>query len=272
MTDRYAVFGNPIEQSKSPQIHAAFAEQARQDLVYHRQAVAVGGFAAAADEFFAAGGRGLNITLPFKREACAYADRLSDRASLAGAVNTLMKNADGSILGDNTDGVGLVADITRRLGWTIAGANVMLLGAGGAVRGVIYPLLLQNPGSLAIANRTLAKAEELAAIFAPYGDVSAREYTRPHDGVFDLIINGTSASLAGDIPPLNTKCVQRGTRVYDMVYGKQPTAFLRWAASLGATELSDGLGMLVGQAAESFRLWRGVEVDTEPVLAMLRAA
>jgi len=270
MTDRYAVFGNPIAQSKSPQIHAIFAEQTQQDMVYEKHAIALDGFAAAADAFFSHGGCGLNITVPFKQEAFDYADNLSERSKLAGAVNTLKKNERGVIVGDNTDGVGLVRDITQRLAWEIQDKDVLVLGAGGAVRGVLLPLLLQQPKSLQIANRTVAKAQHLAKVFSSHGCIKAMAFRDLCDHPFDLVLNGTSASLSGEVPPITCHSVSEKTYVYDMVYGSKPTAFMRWAEEHGAAETSDGMGMLVGQAAESFSIWRGVEVKVEPALALLR--
>jgi shikimate dehydrogenase len=269
MTDRYAVFGNPIAHSKSPQIHQLFAEQTQQDLSYEALLAPLDDFAGAARSFFASG-RGANVTVPFKEEAYRLADALSDRARRAGAVNTLSKLVDGRLLGDNTDGAGLVSDLQRNAGVILKGQRILLLGAGGAVRGVLAPLLAEQPAQLVIANRSEDKAVQLAALFAELGPVTAARFDSLHQG-FDLIINGTSASLLGDVPPIAASCIQAGhTQCYDMMYGKTATAFNRWAAEQGAARTLDGLGMLVEQAAEAFALWRGLRPEGAPVLAHLR--
>jgi len=264
MTDRYAVFGHPIAHSKSPQIHAAFARQAGQDMTYEAILAPKDGFADSVAAFIAAGGRGANVTVPFKEDAFRLAGRLSPRAERAGAVNTLRFDADG-ILGDNTDGTGLVADLTRNLGCVLAGKRVLLLGAGGAARGVIEPLLGQQPAAVVIANRTVSRAQDLAALFG-HG-VSACGFDAA-DAPFDLIINATAASLAGELPPLSPRVFGATTLAYDMMYGRD-TPFLDFARRHGAAT-ADGLGMLVEQAAEAFYLWRGVRPDTAPVIAALR--
>ncbi|WP_237068115.1 shikimate dehydrogenase [Microbulbifer guangxiensis] len=269
MTDSYAVIGNPVEHSLSPQIHSAFAAQTGEDIAYEKLAAPRDAFAPVARRFFAAGGRGLNVTVPFKLDAYEFADRLTERARAAGAVNTLALQQDGAILGDNTDGAGLVADIRENLGWPIAGQRVLMIGAGGAARGALLPLLEQRPARLHIANRTTARAEELVREFRRYGALTGGGF----DGLcepFDLIINASAASLGGELPPLGDALVAVGTHAYDMVYGPEPTPFMVWAARRGAVS-ADGLGMLVGQAAESFMLWRGVKPDTGPVLQQLRA-
>lgn len=274
MTDRYAVFGNPIAHSKSPQIHAQFAAQTGQDIHYERQLVEEGDFAEAARVFFAAGGKGLNVTVPFKRDAFAFAGQLSERAEAAGAVNTLKKMPDGHIFGDNTDGAGLLRDMMQNLGWTLRDRRVLLLGAGGAVRGVIAPLLAEKPQRIVIANRTLAKAEELVSLFnagkhAQEAKVLRASSLRLHARPFDIVINGTSASLGGQLPALDPAILRPGACCYDMMYGKELTPFLHWASQHGA-HVADGLGMLVEQAAESFYLWRGVRPVTNPVIEQLR--
>jgi len=271
MTDKYAVFGNPIVQSKSPLIHNAFAKQAQDPIAYDKQLVEVGGFTSAADTFFAEGGKGLNITMPFKQDAFEYADTLSERAELAGAVNTLAKRADGTIFGDNTDGFGLVFDISERLGWSLRDKNILVLGAGGAVRGVLLPLLQQNPKRLVVANRTAEKARALADLFAPYGKIEGRAYAFAEEERFDVIINGTSASLNGDVPPIDPAILSASPCLYDMVYGAEPTAFMRWASEHDVADIADGIGMLVGQAAESFYIWRGKRPQMDTVIDMLRA-
>lgn len=268
--DLYAVVGNPIAHSKSPDIHTQFAEQTRQLLRYDRMLVKQGAFDEEVSAFFALGGRGLNVTVPFKEEACRYADELTERARLAGAVNTLVVQADGSILGDNTDGAGLIADIHAQ-NWVLEGKSVLLLGAGGAVRGVLQPLLQQSPSQVVIANRTVSKAEDIVAMYPDLDCLHASSYAELFGYTFDVIINGTSASLNGAVPPLPDRVVGPETRVYDMMYSPDMTPFLRWAQEQGATHLVDGLGMLVGQAAESFDLWRGVRPATDGVITALRA-
>lgn len=265
MTDRYAVFGNPIAHSKSPEIHARFAAQTGQDIQYERLLAPLDDFAASVREFIRAGGRGANVTVPFKLEAYELATELSERAQAAGAVNTLSFDGD-AIRGDNTDGIGLVTDIVVNAGQAIAGRRVLLVGAGGAARGVVLPILEQAPSQLVIANRTTVRAQELAAQFG--GRLQASSFD-DLQGKFDLVINATSASLAGDVPPLAPALFGRLTLAYDMMYGKEPTAFMRFAAQHGAV-VRDGLGMLVEQAAEAFYIWRGVRPATAPVHEALR--
>lgn len=268
--DRYAVFGNPIAHSRSPEIHGVFAQQLGQLVQYDKVCVAEDGFAEAAAAFFAAGGKGLNVTVPFKEQAFRYATRVTERARLAGAVNFLAPDPEGGIRGDNTDGFGLVLDLTENLGWKIRQKRVLILGAGGAVRGVLLPLLEQAPAELVIANRTASKAEALARTFAAYGNVQGRGFWQAHEHPFDLIINATSASLEGQVPRLNAGAISGHTCVYDMVYAAQPTPFMNWASAQGAAASADGFGMLVGQAAESFRLWRGVMPDIPAAIKKLR--
>ncbi|NAX45883.1 shikimate dehydrogenase [Photobacterium halotolerans] len=268
--DKYVVFGNPIAQSKSPLIHTLFARQTAQDMVYEARLAPVAGFQAAADQFFSAGGRGCNITVPFKEQAFTYATQLTERAQLAGAVNTLKKLDDGGILGDNTDGEGLVQDLLRNQ-VAIQGKRILLIGAGGAARGVILPLLAQAPANLVITNRTFTKAEELAAVFAAYGEVAGMALDDLADAQhFDVIINSTSASLSQSLPGIPASLIHPEVVCYDMVYGQEQTTFNQWAETLGARQVIDGLGMLVGQAAESFMLWRGMRPGTEQVLRELR--
>jgi shikimate dehydrogenase len=270
MSDHYAVAGNPVAHSRSPFIHAAFARQTGQDLEYRRLLLPVDGFAAGAKAFFAGGGKGMNVTVPFKLEAHALADQLTPRARAAGAVNTLMSRANGTLLGDNTDGAGLVRDIRSNLGWVIAGARVLLIGAGGAARGVMAPLLAEGPSELLVVNRTAERAAELAALFGAEGPVRGGAPGLAEGQAFDITINASSAGLSGEAPVLPEGAIRPQTRCYDMVYGNEPTPFLRAAALAGAVDLADGLGMLVEQAAESFHLWRGVRPDTAPVVARLR--
>jgi len=264
MTDRYAVFGHPIAHSKSPQIHAAFAHQTGEDVVYEAILAPLDGFADSVAQFIAAGGRGANVTVPFKEAAFKLANRLSLRAQRAGAVNTLVFDAEG-IVGDNTDGAGLVADLTCNLNRSLAGKRILLLGAGGAARGVIEPLLEQQPAALVVANRTVSRAEELAELFG-HG-ITACSFEAA-DTPFDIVINATAASLAGELPPLSPRIFTNNTLAYDMMYGRD-TPFLDFARMHSAAA-SDGLGMLVEQAAEAFFVWRGVHPDTAPVIAALR--
>jgi shikimate dehydrogenase len=272
MTDRYAVFGNPIAHSKSPQIHARFAEQTGQALMYTAEHIEENDFEAAVERFLQGDGKGLNITVPFKERAWALAQWRSERAELAGAVNTLYRLDDSRIAGDNTDGVGLVRDLADNNGVTLNGARVLVLGAGGAVRGVLQPLLAAGVASILVANRTLARAETLAELFAADGRVQACGFDQVPAEAFDLIINGTSASLQGELPPIPAATVCAQTACYDMMYAAEPTPFCRWASELGAEHVIDGLGMLVEQAAESFRIWRGVQPQTAPVINDLRVA
>ena len=271
MTDRYAVFGNPIAHSKSPQIHAAFAAATAQDLRYEALLAPLDGFAGAVADFVAAGGRGANVTVPFKEEAFRLATRLSPRAARAGAVNTLVFS-DAGILGDNTDGAGLVHDITRNLTVDLAGKRILLLGAGGAARGVIQPLLAEAPAALHIANRSADKAVALAQAFADLAAVSGGSFSDLAGLPFDVVINATSASLAGEPLPLPTGLFAPGCLAYDMMYGKGETPFLAQDRLAGAARCADGLGMLAEQAAEAFLVWRGVRPATAGVLATLRAA
>lgn len=267
MPDQYAVIGNPVAHSKSPWIHAEFARQTGQDLTYERLLAPTHAFVETAGTFHTRGGCGLNVTLPFKGEAFRFATLLSERARAAQAVNTL-KFEDKAIFGYNTDGAGLVNDLTRNLGWAVAGRRVLLLGAGGAARGVITPLLEQQPARLVLANRSLGKAQLLAQSFG--GGVEAGNYAALAGGQFDLVVNATSASLTGELPPLPPGVFAPGALAYDMVYGRKDTPFLAFARGEGAAALADGLGMLVEQAAESFFIWRGLRPDTAPVLKLLR--
>lgn len=268
--DQYAVMGNPIAHSKSPQIHAAFARQTQQRMEYSAILVELGGFAPTVGNFQANGGKGLNVTVPFKRDAWRLADELTERARLAGAVNTLVLRADHSIYGDNTDGVGLVRDLTVNHGGVLTGQRILMLGAGGAARGVMQPLLAQNPACLVVANRSADKAIELAVEFATFGPVEGGGYDMMAGRCFDVIINATAASLAGELPPLPEGVLAPGGVCYDMMYGAEPTPFMRWAEQQGAGKVMDGLGMLVEQAAESFALWRKVRPETAGVIAELR--
>lgn len=268
MTDAYAVFGNPIAHSKSPLIHAAFARQTGQDMRYSALLAPLGGFQQAVADFAAAGGRGANVTVPFKEQAFALSTLHTPRARAAGAVNTLKIDHDG-VLGDNTDGAGLVRDLVGNLGVSLEGKRILLMGAGGAARGVILPLMERQPASLFIVNRTAEKAIGLVRAFDSQGNLSGGGYA-DLSGTFDLVVNATAASLAGDLPPLPEDVFAAEALAYDMMYGND-TPFLAFARALGA-RTADGLGMLVEQAAEAFWVWRGVRPDTAPVIQMLRNA
>ncbi len=266
--DRYAVFGNPINHSKSPFIHTLFARQTQQQMTYEKIEAPLDGFDEAIKAFFAKGGRGANVTVPFKEQAFRMVDQLSPRAKLAGAVNTLKLTDDGLILGDNTDGAGLVQDLLFHLD-SLTDKTILLVGAGGASRGVIAPILEKKPKQLIITNRTYEKAEKLAQLFADHGSISAIEMNQLKQP-FDLIINATSASLGGELPDLPNTIITNQTVTYDMMYGAQDTAFSAWAKQNGAAFTIDGLGMLVSQAAESFVIWRGIRPGTKQVIRELR--
>jgi len=268
--DAYGVMGNPIGHSRSPQIHAQFAKQTKQRLTYEAILVDLGGLEQAVGNFQGSGGKGLNITVPFKEDAFRLVDELSLRAKRAQAVNTIKINEDGTLLGENTDGVGLVRDLTDNLKFSLQDKRILVLGAGGAVRGVLAPLLMKNPAKLTIANRTVSKAELLAISFGDLGTVTASAFERLAEP-FDLIINGTAASLAGELPPLPDGLVTANTLCYDMMYSAKPTPFMLWGSTQGAGEVADGLGMLVEQAAESFKIWRGAEPETAAVIGAIRA-
>ncbi len=269
-SDRYAVMGNPVAHSKSPLIHRLFAEQTGQDMRYEAIEVPRDGFAQAVEAFRAAGGKGLNVTVPFKQEAWRLATRRSGRAERAGAVNTLVLEEGGGLYGDNTDGVGLVRDLTHNQGVELRGRRILLVGAGGAARGVLEPLLAGAPAQLVIANRTASRAVDLARAFEDLGPVTGCGFPDLAGQSFDLVINATAAGLEGRVPDLPPGVVTADSLCYDMMYGSEPTAFVRWAQARGARRALDGLGMLVEQAAESFLLWRGVRPDTAPVIASLR--
>jgi shikimate dehydrogenase len=266
--DKYLVFGNPITQSKSPFIHTLFARQTMQDLEYKSQQPELGSFLAEVAAFFAQGGKGCNITAPFKEEAFQFADRLTQRAELAGAVNTLKKLDDGDIIGDNTDGEGLVQDLLQYQ-VPLKDSRILVIGAGGAARGVLKPLLDQNPAQLVITNRTYEKAAQLAELFSPFGAIQALAIEGVEEP-FDLVINSTSASLTKQVPTISSSIFTDNSVSYDMAYGKGMTSFNQWATSLGVKHSYDGLGMLVGQAAESFMLWRGLRPGSRQILRELR--
>lgn len=266
--DQYLVYGNPIKQSKSPFIHQSFAKSTNQHINYESELVEVGQFSKAVNAFIAKGGIGANVTAPFKHDALAMCDELSERARLAGAVNTL-SFTHGKILGDNTDGIGLVQDLLRNK-VKLSQSNILILGAGGATKGVILPLLEQSPDTITIANRTVSKAEDICDQFND-DRLSSCGFESLNQPDFDLIINATSASLSGKLPAITGDVINSGTVCYDMVYSKSLTPFLVWSKEQGVTHLIDGLGMLVGQAAESFSIWRGVQPEVETVITALRS-
>jgi len=269
MTDHYAVIGNPIAHSKSPIIHSEFARQTQQSLIYTAELVDIGQVENFVKSFSKNNGKGLNVTVPFKLDAFELANQLSDRAQRAGAVNTLTLKDD-KIFGDTTDGVGLLNDLIKNHQQTIKNKNILVVGAGGAVRGILEPLLLESPAKLTIANRTVSKAQQLADDFSKFGNISACNFSELNHQQFDIIINGTSASLSGDLPPLPNNLFTENACAYDMMYAKQPTVFMQWAKQQGAELILDGLGMLVEQAAESFFIWRGQRPQTQGVIELLR--
>jgi shikimate dehydrogenase len=280
MADRYGVIGNPIGHSKSPAIHAAFARAAAQDMTYEAILAPLDGFVATVAAFRLEGGKGLNVTLPFKIEAYELCNRMTPRAQAARAVNTLVLE-DAEIYGDNTDGVGLITDLKSNLLCPVYGKRVLLLGAGGAARGVLFPLLMESPSFLTIANRTLERALQLQVAFEDMAAFNGYDKKKSHLAVsdfeslageeFDIVINATSASVNNTLPPLPRSLFARNALAYDMMYSKSLTPFLEFARATGAANLADGLGMLVEQAAESFCLWRGVRPDTGPVLELMRS-
>jgi shikimate dehydrogenase len=269
MTASYGLFGFPVHHSWSPFIHGMFAKQTRQDMVYRLYESPPERFRGEVLEFFHKGGSGINVTVPHKQVAADLVNELTPRAQLAGAVNTIVR-VDEFIIGDNTDGAGLLADLTRNLKLDLSSPRILLLGAGGAARGAIGPLLELGPRMLVVANRTAERAIELAHEFSGYGQVRGCEYKQLENQRFDLVVNATSASLRGDVPLIPTGVVDAMTTCYDMAYGVGDTAFVAWAKRLHAGRAEQGWGMLVEQAAEAFELWRGVRPDTAPVLRALR--
>jgi shikimate dehydrogenase len=270
--DRYAVFGHPIGHSQSPRIHCLFAEQTGQTLTYTAEDVTPEIFEPSVKAFFQTGGRGLNCTVPLKELAFRLADSLSDRALRSKAVNTLALRDDGMIFGENTDGVGLVRDLIHNLGLDLTGQRILILGAGGATRGILEPLLQRQPSRLTIANRTPEKAAQLATEFGDIGPITGGGFATLAGGDYDLILNATAASLSGDLPDLPPDILAQDGACYDLAYGREPTAFVRWGLEQGARLSVDGIGMLVEQAAEAFHLWRGVRPDTAPVIAELNVS
>ena len=271
MTDRYAVIGNPIVQSKSPLIHSAFAQVTGQDIDYGKLLCPLGEFSATVDAFRASGGRGMNVTAPFKLDAFAYATDLAPSAQMAGAVNAMKFEGD-KVYAENFDGVGLLRDVVQNLSCPLQGRRVLILGAGGATRGALLPLLAEQPAELVIVNRTLAKAQELAALAQQHQIGQVPVQGLGYDavqGAFDVVLNASSSSLTAELPPLPASVFAPGCLAYDLTYGKGLTPFLKLAHQAGVTRLADGVGMLAEQAAEAFAWWRGVRPDTAAVIAQL---
>ncbi len=268
--DRYAVVGYPVKHSRSPFIHGMFAKQTGQQLSYQLLEVAPEYLTTEVQRFFAEGGKGLNITVPHKQTVAALLDYRTPRAEFAGAVNTIILMPDGKLMGDNTDGVGLLNDLNNNLKFELKDKRILMLGAGGAARGVIAPLLQQQPTELVIANRNVERATELANEFSNLGDLQGVSFAEVGTEPYDLIINATSASLQGEMPDLPPEIIGDHTVCYDMAYGKDDTVFTHWAKQHGAAYAVQGWGMLVEQAAEAFFLWRGVHPDTVPVLVALQ--
>ena len=268
----YAVFGNPVKHSKSPQIHSIFAEQTGLKLIYQAIEVPVDQFREYVLAFLKRGGKGLNVTVPFKEEACLICTSLTERAELAGSVNTIWYGSNSTIYGDTTDGQGLINDLTVNHNLTLEDKSILILGAGGSVRSIIEPLLVQKPEKLVITNRTLSKAESLVKIFSNKGMIGYCSYEDLEYQKFDLVINGTSLSLQGKLPPLPKSLLNNGACCYDLMYSDDTTVFMDWAAQHGASLVLDGLGMLVEQAAESFNIWHGIRPDTKLVIRKLKKA
>lgn len=266
---QFTVIGNPIEHSLSPQIHQLFAQQANISLEYTKTLGEAGGFNQAVQHFMATGGKGMNVTVPFKLDAFALCDEISERAKLAGAVNTIWFDAD-KICGDVTDGAGLVLDIEQNQAVSIAGKRVLVIGAGGAVRGVLQPILESNPSELILCNRTEGKAIELAELFTSFGNIHALSMNGLKEQSFDIVINGTAASLNNALPKVPASIFKPDCFVVDMMYAKQATLFMKWALEHGAEKVTDGLGMLVEQAAAGFEIWHDKQVQTAPVIETLR--
>lgn len=268
MVDKYLVIGNPIAHSKSPFIHQNFAKESHQLLSYDKALVEIDEFESFIHAFQKEGGKGCNITVPFKERAYVLSQKLSPRAKAAGAVNTLIFNDDGSIIGDNTDGQGLVEDLLTN-NVALSQQRILIIGAGGAARGSILPLLAQHPTSITIANRTIEKAQQLVSQFND--ERVACQSLSELSATYDVIINSTSASLSNQLPDISNNVIANASCCYDMAYGNEPTCFINWAKELGVQTTIDGLGMLVGQAAESFRLWRGVKPETTSILNQMRS-
>ncbi len=269
--DQYAVFGHPINHSKSPRIHQLFAQQTEQNLVYKAQDVPAESFNQSIDTFFTQGGKGINCTVPLKELAYQRADSLSERAQFSKAVNTLVLQEAGTLYGDNTDGIGLVTDLTDNHSITLLNSRILILGAGGASRGIIEPLMKKSPSCLVIANRTVEKAITLSGEFSQLGNISGCGYDELKEKKFDLILNATSASLTGQIPNITESILAKNVCCYDLAYSNQQTAFVKWGFTHGAKKTLDGLGMLIEQAAEAFFIWRGVRPKTSAIIELLNS-
>lgn len=267
---RYGVVGNPVEHSKSPLIHGLFARQTHRHLSYDTLLLPTDNFEPGLKRLFADGLTGCNVTVPFKEQACATCHSLTERACIAMAVNTIVRQADGTLLGDNTDGKGLVTDLSKNNGIVLRASRILVAGAGGAARGIGKPLLDEEPASLVIANRNADKARALTDSFKAFGPIESQKYADLAGQRFDLIINATSASLANVVPPIPQSCVDDNTVVYDLMYARNRTVFLQWGLQLGSKRAIDGLGMLVEQAAEAFYLWEHIRPVTRDVIAQLR--
>lgn len=268
--NEYCVVGNPIAHSQSPVIHEQFAKICEREIQYTRVLIEKGGFVESLSEMFTNGLLGANVTVPFKEEAFKLCNKISERADVAGAVNTIINNGEDGLLGDNTDGVGLVRDLVQNHKITLSGRHILVVGAGGATRGILKPILEENPASVVIANRTHEKACDLATIFNKYGNIQSCTFQDLDQHNFNLVLNASSGSLNGDVPPIPAKAISSDCVFYDLMYANEATAFLIWGRELGLTQLFDGLGMLVEQAAESFYLWEGVRPDTQSTIKMLR--
>ena len=269
---KYAVIGNPIKHSKSPQIHAAFARQENFKIDYQRILAQESTFTQTVNDFFASGGKGLNVTVPFKVNAYQQCTFLNEYAEAAKAVNTISVNESNEWLGANTDGIGLLRDLKENLHISLENKNILILGAGGATRGILLPLLQQKPNKLIIANRTVHKANDLAKAFHHIGSVHGCGFDGVGEEAFDIIINATSASLENTVPPVPSHTLNEESICYDLAYSDEPTAFINWAYQLGAKRCHDGIGMLIEQAAESYYIWRNFKPNTKEVFTLLRPA
>ncbi len=269
--DQYAVFGHPIKHSKSPRIHNLFAEQTEQQLQYSAQLVSAENFQQAVDNFFSQGGKGLNCTVPLKELAYQYANKLTERARFSKAVNTLAVQQNGEIIGDNTDGIGLVNDLTVNNSIELTGKRILILGAGGASRGIIGPIMKTSPSELVIANRTVEKAISLGKEFAELGSIQGCSFAALKNRQFDIILNATSASLSGQLPPLPENLLAAQGSCYDLAYANEDTTFVSWGKQQQAEKSLDGLGMLVEQAAEAFYIWRGIRPETHEIISVLNS-
>jgi len=268
--NKYAVIGNPIKHSKSPQIHHAFSLQEKVTIDYQRILAEDNNFTSSIDDFFSSGGLGLNVTVPFKIVAFRQCQQLNEYAQAAGAVNTISFDSDIGWIGANTDGIGLLTDLKKNLNLQLSNKNILILGAGGATRGILLPLLKEQPACILVANRTLEKASELVDTFSTQGNIECCGYQNIDTQEFDLIINATSASLNNEVPPIPDKTVGTETVCYDLAYSDKPTAFINWSTKLNAKRSIDGMGMLIEQAAESYYIWRGFRPETKQVFELLR--